>query len=76
METEAKYCYICYEINVDDDFICDTCDNYYCEDCSYTFSLHYQFQGARCYLCADQRRRNTLTKEDRRSRRIDYICSK
>jgi hypothetical protein len=31
-------------------------DNYYCEDCTYIFSPHYQFQGARCYKCADQYR--------------------
>lgn len=47
-------CYICYD-TTEEDFLCDTCDQYYCEDCSYVFSLHYQFQGARCHMCADQR---------------------
>jgi hypothetical protein len=57
-----KFCHICFTLNIDENFICDICDNYYCEDCSYTFSLHYQFQGSRCYSCADQNRLNPLTK--------------
>ena len=59
------HCYICYTTNVEPDImVCDTCDEVYCEDCSYTFSLHYQHQGARCYQCADQRRRTPLDKRD------------
>lgn len=58
------HCHICYSFRIDTDFICDTCDNFYCEDCSYTFSLHYQFQGSRCYQCADQYRREPLNKRD------------
>ena len=59
------HCYICYSSNVEPDImVCDTCDQIYCEDCSYTFSLHYQYQGARCYNCADQSRRIKLDKRD------------
>jgi hypothetical protein len=58
------HCYICYTMNVDTDMICDTCDEIYCDDCSYTFSLHYQHQGSRCYNCADQSRRTSLNKRD------------
>jgi hypothetical protein len=65
-----KFCYICYTLNIDEDFICDTCDNYYCEDCSYTFSLHYQHQGSRCYSCADQSRLNPLLKEVIRNNKL------
>lgn len=61
-----KFCYICYS-KTDDDYICDRCDEHYCYDCSYTFSLHYQHQGSRCYYCADQSRRDQLTKEDKRN---------
>jgi hypothetical protein len=69
-----KVCYICLseDIFIDDDepLICDMCDEYFCYDCSYTFSLHYQHQGSRCYQCADQRRRKPL---NRRDYKIDYI---
>lgn len=59
------HCYICYTKNVEPDImICDICDEIYCEDCSYTFSLHYQHQGSRCYSCADQSRRTPLNKRD------------
>ena len=54
------YCGRCFTLNVDENFICDKCEEHYCEECSYTFSPHYQFQGSRCYLCADQSRRNKL----------------
>jgi len=46
------------------ELICDRCEEIYCEDCSYTFSLHYQHQGSRCYHCADQSRRTKLDKRD------------
>lgn len=59
----SSHCYICYSTDVEPEMICDICDEIYCDDCSYTFSLHYQHQGARCHRCADQRRRKTLTKE-------------
>jgi len=58
------YCHICYSLNTDEDFICDTCEQYYCEECSYTFTLHYQHEGPRCYWCADQGRRKPLSKAD------------
>ena len=58
------YCHICYYLNTDEDFICDTCEQYYCEECSYTFTLHYQHEGPRCYWCADQGRRKPLSKAD------------
>ena len=54
------YCYICYTENVDPEWICDICGENYCEDCSYTFSIHFQYQGSRCYLCSNQMRRNPL----------------
>ena len=70
-----KHCYICYSDNTDDDFICDTCNEYYCEDCSYTFSLHYQHQGTRCYFCADQRRRKELDKSIIRENKIKLFLN-
>lgn len=54
---EKLHCYICSSLNTEEEMVCDICGQNYCEDCSYTFSIHYQFQGARCYSCADQRRR-------------------
>jgi hypothetical protein len=67
------HCYHCFTTIVDEDFICDTCEELYCEECSYTFSLHYQFQGSRCYSCADQSRRNRLTKEEIRDNKLKLI---
>lgn len=67
-------CYICSSIfpndAVEEEMVCDRCGNYYCENCSYTFSLHYQHQGSRCYLCSDQPRRNILTKKQMRDNKI------
>ena len=70
------YCSICYVMNVDEDFICDTCEGYYCDECSYTFSLHYQFQGSRCYLCADQRRRKHLSLLEKRENKFNLLLYK
>lgn len=67
------YCHLCYSTNVEEDQICDICGEYYCDDCSYTFSLHYQFQGSRCYLCADQRRLKKLTKVEIRQNKLKLI---
>jgi len=66
------HCYICFGVT-DEDFLCDMCDEYYCEKCSYTFSLHYQHEGARCYYCADQNRRTKLTKEEIRDNKIKLL---
>lgn len=65
------YCEICNGLT-DPEWICDNCERYFCEYCSYTFSLHYQFQGNRCYQCADQSRRTSLI-PDLRDNSIRYI---
>jgi hypothetical protein len=64
------HCHHCYTTNVDKDSICDRCDEHYCWDCSYTFSIHYQHEGARCYYCADQARRTKLTKQEIRENKL------
>ena len=64
------HCNICYSLRVDTWMVCDICEEYYCEDCSYTFGIHYQFQGSRCYQCADQYRRTSLTKEEKRNNKL------
>jgi hypothetical protein len=66
------YCYICYGLT-EPEFLCDSCDNYYCEDCTYIFSPHYQFQGARCYKCADQYRITPLIKNEVRDNKIRFF---
>ena len=72
-----KLCHICLSDNIfyeeNEPLICDMCDEYYCEDCSYTFTIHYQHEGMRCYQCADQSRRKPLNKRDSK---IDYILRK
>jgi hypothetical protein len=68
------HCYICYTTVLGPDImVCDTCDEIYCEDCSYTFSLHYQHQGARCHWCSDQRRLKPLTKEMLRDNKLKLL---
>jgi hypothetical protein len=69
-----KICHICLsdDIHIDDEtlLICDTCDEYYCHDCSYTYTLHYQHEGMRCFWCSNQRRLKPL---DKRDFRLNYI---
>lgn len=68
-----KHCHICYTLNVDDEFICDKCENYYCEECSYSYTIHFQYEGGLCYYCSDQKRRKTLSKEDIRNNKLFII---
>jgi len=67
-------CHICLsdDIWIDDNepLICDSCGEYYCYECSYTYTIHYQYEGSKCYQCADQSRRTPL---NRRDYKIDYI---
>lgn len=65
-----KYCHICYSLKVDDEFICDKCDNYYCEGCSYAYTIHFQYEGGLCYYCSDQKRKKPLSKEDIRDNKM------
>lgn len=67
-----EYCYICFD-QTEEEMVCDTCEEHYCEDCSYIFSLHYQFQGSRCYMCADQSREYPLDKAKIRERKINLM---
>ncbi len=67
-------CYICYA-PTDPEFICDRCDNHYCEDCSYSFTLHYQYEGGLCYWYSDQSRKKPLIKETVRENKIKWIQS-
>ena len=68
-----KHCHICYTLNVDDEFICAKCENYYCEECSYSYTIHFQYEGGLCYYCSDQKRRKTLSKEDIRNNKLFII---
>lgn len=69
-------CYICYysSENEDEIFICENCDEYYCEDCSYLYANEYSPQGNFCYHYLDQ---NVRTKNEliylRRKNTIDEI---
>ena len=56
------HCYICYTTNVDEDHICDRCEEHYCYDCSCTYNIHTQCDSNLCYTCADQFRKKSLTK--------------
>ena len=67
------HCHICHTINVEEDMVCDRCEEIYCEACSYTFTLHYQYEGSLCHWCSDQKRRNPLTKDEIRSNKLRQI---
>jgi len=73
MSEEVRYCHICYSLNIFEDIVCDTCEGYYCEDCSYTFTIHYQHEGNRCFWCSDQNRLKPLTKEMIRDNKFKII---
>lgn len=69
------YCIHCFSTSVEECDICDICECRYCYDCSYTYSLHYQFQGSRCYMCADQSRRTKLPLDDKRVNAIKLLTN-
>ena len=69
---EQHYCYICNDIT-EEYLVCDICEQHYCDDCSYTYSLHYQFQGGRCYECSGQSRVKPLEKNKVRDNTIEII---
>jgi hypothetical protein len=71
---EIVYCYIC-NTETDDELICDTCDRHYCDDCSYCYTLHYQYEGCQCYQCADQSRVKPITKDEIRDNAIKIILN-
>ena len=73
--SEIVHCGCCYTMeNIDTEtHICDICGDYYCGDCSYTFSIHYQHYGSRCYMCADQSRRKRLTLSEKRDNKLKYF---
>lgn len=71
-----EHCHICYSTKDIIEVVCDRCEEAYCYECSYTYSIHYQYEGNLCYLCADQSRRNRLTKEMKRSLKIEYVLKK
>ena len=56
------HCYICYTTNVDEEYVCDKCEEHYCGDCSCTYDIHTQCDSNLCYTCADQFRKKSLTK--------------
>lgn len=68
----TSYCWICFSL-AEDECVCDMCEQHYCDDCSYLFTLHYQHQGARCHICSDQTRIKKLTKDYIRENKIKMI---
>ena len=58
-----EFCYICFGAT-EEEIVCDTCGNHYCDNCSYSFTLHYQFQGPRCYKCSEQSRITPLKRDE------------
>lgn len=66
------YCHICYS-ETEPEFICEICDEYYCDQCSYIYTIHYQYQGSLCYECSVQNRLNKLDKNKIRENKLNYI---
>jgi len=67
------FCHICYTMNIDEKFICDRCKQHYCEECSYTFTYHFQYEGSLCYYCSNQPRRKPLLKDVVRDNKLKLI---
>lgn len=67
-----KHCHICYTTE-DELFTCDECDELYCLDCSYIYTIHFQYEGSLCYYCSDQKRLTKLTKSDIRENKLKLI---
>lgn len=65
-------CHICY-VPTEEEMLCDKCDQHYCEDCSYTFTIHVQYEGGLCHWCSDQRRRKPITKSEIRQNKLRLI---
>ena len=70
------HCHICYTTNVDEDYVCDRCEEHYCWDCSCTYNIHNQCDSNLCYDCSDQSRRKPLTKDMIRENKINLIFNK
>jgi hypothetical protein len=66
-----EHCHICYSI--DETYTCESCDELYCLDCSYTYTIHYQYEGNLCYRCSEQKRIKPLSKEIIRDNKIEII---
>ena len=69
------HCQICYTSIETDIMACDICDKIYCEDCSYTFTIYYQHEGSRCFLCSGQKRLKSLSKENIRDNKLKIFLS-
>lgn len=67
------YCYICYSTNVEEECVCENCEEYYCWDCSCTYNIHTQCDSNLCYQCANHYRRKSLTKDMIRENKINLL---
>ena len=70
---EVIFCYICYSTNVEEDHICDRCEEHYCYDCSCTYDIHTQYDSNLCYHCACHYRRKSLTRDMIRENKINIL---
>jgi hypothetical protein len=61
---EEKVCHICLSddifISENEPLICDRCEQYYCYDCSYTYTIHYQYEGLQCYHSSRSSKKNSF----------------
>ncbi len=67
------HCYICYSTNVEEECVCENCEEHYCWDCSCTYSIHTQCDSNLCYQCADHNRRKSLTRDMIRENKINLL---
>lgn len=68
-----KHCHICYSPDVEEDMVCERCEEIYCEECAYTFSLHYQHEGCLCFWCSGQSRIRPLGPNEIRENKIRLL---
>lgn len=71
MKEEKYYCHIC-GAETDVEYLCDSCDNYYCDTCSYVFT-QFNSEGNYCHECANQPRRKKLTIDEIRDNKLKQL---
>ena len=47
------HCHLCYTQDVDEEVVCERCEENFCFSCSAQFTLHGRIDYNCCYMCGD-----------------------
>ena len=64
METDIIHCHNCYTMKVDEDCVCERCEQYYCDKCSARMTYHNQIDYNCCCNCSYQDPKHVDFKKD------------